>query len=391
MTHFGDKREIKGNLILLSVAHLMSDVYGSIAVTLLPVWVNQFNLSFSAAGFLVFVRSAGAAVSAPIGGYFADRTAKPMFPLGMLVVAFSMSFVGLTPNYPSLIILILLGTVAQSFFGPQAASTAAQSVDKLKSFRVGLFLAGGTLGAAIGPIAIASLVETAGLRQTWLMVIPGLVLSIVLYRTFSLGVKPASRATKSLQNWDSRNFYPTLALGGVLLLQGAADTGILALLPLLVEQEGGGLITVGAFISLFKLSGAAGALIAGYISDRINWKPVMIASYLLASLILYSFLRVEGFLALTLVALLGTTLLSSRSYTMILAQRSFPGRASTATGLFWSLILIGGALGALTGGFLADDLGVRTSLMVLGVTFPISAAILALGIRDPIFASEEVL
>jgi FSR family fosmidomycin resistance protein-like MFS transporter len=212
------------------------------------------------------------------------------------------------------------------------------------------------------------------------MVIPGLALSIALFRKFSSGIGSASKAVRLPQVTGSRDYYPTLALGGVILLLGAADTGILTLLPLLVEQKGGGLITVGATVSLFRLSGAIGALIAGYISDRMNWKPVMIVSYLLASFTLYGFLRVEGLLALTLVTLLGATLLSSRSYTMVLAQRLLPDRTSTAAGLFWSLALIGGALGALSGGFLADSFGVETSLLALGITFSVSAAALALRI-----------
>jgi FSR family fosmidomycin resistance protein-like MFS transporter len=382
MSRLKDSLRVKGGLTLLAAGHMMSDVYASFIVTLLPLWVRLFGLPFSAAGFLVFLRGAGMAVFEPLGGYVADRTAKLIFPFGLLVVALAMSSVGWAPNYSILILLVLMSTVGQSLFGPQATSTATHSSGGLKGLGLAIFLAGGSLGAAVGPIAVASLVNAVGLQRTWLMVLPGLLLSILLYKVFAPGIGTLDNTKRSLDILSAIDLGPTLALACVLLLRGAAETGIMAFLPLLIEQKGGGLIAIGATISLFKLSGAAGAIIASFLSDRRNWKPVVILSFVLAAIFLYSFLEVEGFMSLILVALLGAALLSSSPYTLVMAQRLLPERTSTAAGLVFSLSLLGGGLGALCEGFLADGLGVETALLIIGVTLPLGAAAATMGLRE---------
>jgi FSR family fosmidomycin resistance protein-like MFS transporter len=372
MSQLKDKSGAKGGLALLSAAHLMSDVYASFIVTLLPLWVRLFDLPFSAAGFLVFLRGAAMAVFEPLGGHVADRTVRLVFPLGLLIVTLAMSSVGWAHNYSTLVFLVLMATVGQSLFGPQATSTVTHSI----------FLAGGSLGAALGPITIASLVNMAGIQRTWFMALPGLLLSALLYKKFAPGVGTLDKTRRFLNVLSPIDLRPALALACVLFLRGAAETGIIAFLPLLIEQKGGGLIAVGATVSLFKLSGATGAIIAGFLSDRGGWKPIMIVSFVLAAIFLYSFLQIEGFMALIFVALLGVTLLSSTPYTLVMAQRLLPERTSTAAGLVFSLSLLGGGLGALCEGFLADDLGVETALLIIGVTLPLSAAAVTVAIRE---------
>jgi len=214
------------------------------------------------------------------------------------------------------------------------------------------------------------------------MALPGLLLSALLYKKFAPGIETLDRAKRSLDILSSINLGPALALAGVLLLRGAAETGIMAFLPLLIEQEGGTLIAVGATVSLFKLSGAAGAIIAGSLSNRRSWKPVMILSFVLAAIFLYGFLQKEGFMALIFVALLGATLLSSSPYTLVMAQHLLPERTSTAAGLVFSLSLLGGGLGALCEGFLADGFGVETALLIIGVILPLGAAAATMGLRE---------
>ena len=94
------------------------------------------------------------------------------------------------------------------------------------------------------------------------------------------------------------------------------------------------------------------------------------------------FLHTDGFLALLSIALLGATLLSSTSYTLVMAQNLLPGRTSTAAGLVFSLSLLGGAVGALCGGFLADGIGLDKAMVILGATLPLGAAAASMGVRE---------
>jgi FSR family fosmidomycin resistance protein-like MFS transporter len=382
MTFQEMKRGANGDLALLAAGHLLSDVYASFLVALLPLWVQLFDLPFSAVGFLMFVRSAGITVFEPIGGHIADHTGKRVFPFGLLLAALSMSLVGVAPSYAVLILLIVLASAGQSLFGPQATSMAASSSGSFRGLSLAIFLAGGSLGAALGPIAITSLVSALDIQKTWLMVLPGLLLPILLYRRFVSRAGEPHKAETIHKAVGRIRWRPALALAGVLLLRGAAETGILAFLPILVEQKGGSLVAAGATVSMFKLAGACAAIVVGFLSDRMFWKPFMAVSFVLAFVFLYGFVGTDGYVAFILVALLGATLLSSSSYTVVLAQNLLPGRMSTAAGLVYSFSLLGGGAGALCEGFLADSFGVEKSLLIIGAILPLSAAAATLGIQE---------
>jgi FSR family fosmidomycin resistance protein-like MFS transporter len=213
------------------------------------------------------------------------------------------------------------------------------------------------------------------------MVLPGLLLSVVLYRAFDARGQAPGGAKRSLDIRISIGAGPVLALACMLVLRGATEMSIVAFLPLLIEQRGGALIAIGATIGLFQMSSAAGTLIAGFLSDRRGWKHVTILSLVAASALSWSFLRADGLLALILLALLGAALRVSFPYAFLMAQRLFPERASTASALVVSLSLLGGGLGALSSGFLADGLGVETALLVVGLSLPLGAAAATMGIR----------
>jgi len=375
------------DVVLISAGHLMSDVYASYIVTLLPLWVHLFDLSFSAAGFLVFVRSASMALFQPVGGYVADRTTRQLFPVGLLVVALMMSSVGLAPSYSIVILLVLIATMGHSLFGPQAASEARRSSGSFRGLGLSIYLTGGWVGAASGPLIIASLVDKVGLQRSWLMLLPGLVLCILLFIKFAAPAPRPQKAGSSAGILAALCSGPTLALAAVLLLRGGADTGIVSFLPILVAQRGGSLITIGATVSVFKLAGATGAIVAGSLSDRLNWKPYMVLSLVLAPVLLYGALQSSGWLALVFVALLGAALLSSSVYTLDMAQSLLPDQMSTATGLTFSLMILGGGLVTWCEGLLADLWGVQAALLVIGVALPLSAAAATLGIRARVHAT----
>jgi FSR family fosmidomycin resistance protein-like MFS transporter len=373
---------VKRSLALLSAGHFMSDLYTSFVFILLPVWLHQFNQPFSSAGWLVFLRGASMAVFEPIGGYFADRTTKLLFPVGLALTALAMSSVGSAPSFFVLVFLILVATIGQSFFGPQAASEARKSSGKSKGFGLAIFLAGGTLGGAFGSIIIASLVTVVDLRATWLLLVPGLLITALLFKQFTASITSVLKKDSPLEIFAELKSRPLIALASVLLLRGGAETAIMVFLPILVDQRGYGLIIAGASVGIFKLFGALGSILAGFHSDRRSWKPYAVTSFLFSILILYSALKVEGWLALALVALLGVILLSSSSYTLVVSQNLLPNKTSIAAGLVFSISLLGGGLGSLVTGFLADILGLETAVLVTGVIMALGAAVATLGIRE---------
>ncbi len=330
----------------------------------------------------MFLRSASLATFGLFGGYFADRTTRHLFPFGLLIVALTMSATGLAPSYAVLMLLVLMSTIGLALFGPEATATAVHLGGSLRGLGLSIFLTGGPLGASLGPVVIASLVSAAGLQRTWVMVLPGLLLSVVLYRAFdALGQAPGA-TERSVDTRISIGVGPVLALACMVVLRSATEMGILTFLPLLIDERGGSLIAIGVTVGLLKMGSAAGTLIAGFLSDRTGWKHVTILSLVLAGALSWSFVRADGLLALIFVALLGAALRVSFPYTLLMAQRLLPERESTASALVFTLSLLGGGLGAFSSGFLADGLGVEVAMLGIGVSLPLAAALATMGVRD---------
>jgi predicted MFS family arabinose efflux permease len=65
---------------------------------------------------------------------------------------------------------------------------------------------------------------------------------------------------------------------------------------------------------------------------------------------------------------------------VVLARDLAPGRESTAAGLVFSLSVLGGGLGALAAGYLADAAGIETALLAAGLVLPLGAAAATLGV-----------
>jgi FSR family fosmidomycin resistance protein-like MFS transporter len=376
----GAGRIAKLDLGLLSAGHLASDGYASFLVTLLPVWLRLFSLPYSAAGLLVFARSAGIALFEPLGGHVADRTSRPFFAAALAVAVLSLSAMGLAPSYVALMVLVVLSTVGQSLFGPQATSAAARTGRAAQGLALALFLAGGALGSAVGPLSISAWVSATGIQMTWVAAAPGLLICALLFLRYRGRVLASQDPARPAGPAASILIRPAAALACLLLLRGAAETALLTFIPILVEHKGGSLLAVGATVSLFKLSGAASSIAAGHLSDRRNARPVILLGFLLAPVLVYGLLQVEGWAALVVVGLLGAVLLASTSYAVVLARNLLPSRESTAAGLVFSLSVLGGGLGALAAGYLADAAGIETALLAAGLVLPLGAATATLGV-----------
>jgi FSR family fosmidomycin resistance protein-like MFS transporter len=293
-----------------------------------------------------------------------------------------MSSVGSAPTFFVLVLLILIATIGQSFFGPQAASETRKSSGKTHGFGLAIFLAGGTLGGAFGSIIIASLVTAVNLKATWLLLAPGLIISCFLYKQFIAIMASVQKKDSPLSIFAGLKSRPLISLASVLLLRSGAETAIMVFLPILIDQRGYGLIFAGASVAIFKLFGAIGSITAGFLSDKRSWKPYAVLSFIFSILLIYSAIKVEGWWGLVLVALLGVILLSSSSYTLVVSQNLLPDKISTASGLVFSFTLLGGGLGSLLTGSLADLIGLETAVLSTGVVMSLGAAVATLGIRE---------
>lgn len=372
----------KGQIVLLSAAHLINDSYAGFLAPLLPLLVDKFSLSLTAAGFLSSALAFSSSLAQPFYGYLADRFGRRYFVvLGPLITSIFMSFLGLPESYTLLVMFVLLGGMGTAFFHPQGAAFAGATGGSRKGFSMSFFSASGNAGYALGPLFIVSLVSLVGFKSTYIAVIPGVFISLLLLRYVSRTSSPPVPTGDSFKRQLTRQFKPVLFLWLIVVLRALVVTSFGTFIPLLIKERKYSLMMGGTSIFIFLFCGALGGLLGGYLSDRIGRKRIILISLVFATPFLLAFLYASDVLALVSLGLAGAFLLSSIPVGLVMAQEIMPNRASTVSGLMigfgWGM----GGLAVSLVGMIADAMGLTSALAIVAL-LPVLGCICGLGLPD---------
>jgi len=177
MAKTSDQREgfPKGQVGSLTLVHFMMDFYSSILPPLLPLIIAKFSLSLTLAGSLVSTYSMANSLMQPLFGLLSDRLRGRVFIFwGPLFTALFISLIGWSPSYISLVILLFLAGLGISAFHPQATAVVGDEARHKRALGISLFLFGGTLGFAVGPLVITWWTSSFGLASVFAVGIPGI-------------------------------------------------------------------------------------------------------------------------------------------------------------------------------------------------------------------------
>ncbi|RMF93068.1 MAG: MFS transporter [Nitrospinota bacterium] len=382
----------RGAFVLLSIAHFFNDAASSFLSPLLPLLVQKLHLSLTLAGSLASFYSLNSSFLQPVAGMIADNLQGRYFILGGPLIAIGfMSLLGLVPSYPVAVLCVLLAGIGSAMFHPQAVSTAGALVKEQRGFGISLFLLGGNLGMALGPVYIISVVSLVGLQRAWIAALPGIITVALLYlffpKTAGGGGKGQVMRIKEafLPHWK-----PLLLLSFLVILRSLIQQGMNTFLPLLLTTQGRSLFAGGLALSLFSLAGAGGGLLGGYGSDRWGRRTIIILSNLCITPFLFGFFQSQGLLSMIFLALAGMAVKATNPVVVAFAQELVPERAGTASslvmGFSWGFAGI-----ALTGlGKLADILGIAHALQLL-MLLPLVAVLAACFLPRTARETEKVL
>jgi MFS transporter, FSR family, fosmidomycin resistance protein len=134
---------------------------------LLPTLQAKFDLSATTLAVLVAGQWATSSITQPFLGALAERVSRRAVAAGGVVLkAALLSLVGVVPTVPLLFAVIVVGGLGSAALHPVASAIAHHHGGKRAGLGVGLFSAGGQVGAALGPVAILAVVATLGLQGT---------------------------------------------------------------------------------------------------------------------------------------------------------------------------------------------------------------------------------
>ena len=182
-----------GKLGVLSVAHTLNDFYSNYLPQLLPFLVALIpGFTATQAAVLVSAFTITSSFSQPLIGLYLDRHSRRWFVyIGTLWMAVLLSLTGVVTNYTLLVILAAAAGLGTALFHPQAASMVNRLSGDRKGVILSAFVAFGNIGFALGPLLLVPLFEAFGLHATLYTVIPGVIVTILLFAF--------ARATQSMR------------------------------------------------------------------------------------------------------------------------------------------------------------------------------------------------
>ncbi len=361
-----------GEVLTVAAGHAAHDTYVGFLPVLLPRFVERFALSNTGAGALsAFIQIPS--VLQPVFGHLADRLAlRWVVILAPAVTATLMSLAGWAPSYGVLALLLLAVGVSGAAFHAVGSAAAGRLSARHLGRGLSLWMVGGESGSALGPVVAAAALTVLTMKQLGLLMLLGWAASLLLY--LQLRKAPLDAVSgEGRPHWRysvGRMRRMMLLMGALVVLRAMAVSAPWVFAPLLLKEQGSSAFVAGASATLFQGAGVLGTLVAGWLSDRLGRRAVLLFAVLAGPPCVLLFVGLHGWVRFVFLALAGANLVSLHPIYMALVQGAFPESRGLANAIYLSMVFVVSSVAAVVVGALGDAVGLRWAFVVSAlVTF----------------------
>ena len=274
------KGDFKRRLLFLCASHTLLHAYSNLPLALLPILINEYELSILIVGVIVSIPRAFSLVFSVPSGLLADRlghTKLISFSLFLDVIAASL--IMLFPTVEAVVLCFSLTALASTFYHPPALSATTDILPTdFRSRGLGFHGASGTFGFSLGPITLGLVLSWLEWRYVYLVwIVPIFAIAVI---AFFVNISEHSHEehdeskgkslTTPLKDVLSVTFLSLLLL--MLFRSAAGGTISTYFTTYLTESRG---LDVGLASIVFGLSpliGLTSAIMGGYLGDKLGWK-----------------------------------------------------------------------------------------------------------------------
>ena len=370
-----DDRFQTGPLAGLGFAHAVNDTYAAFLPPLLPALIEKLSISKSQAGLIAFL-STSPSLLQPAIGYLADHAdLRYLIILGPAMASTMMSLLGTAPRLLVLAILVTLAGIGSAAFHAVASPMAGHLSGRRLGRGMGIWMVGGALGFALGPLLVVAALNFLTLEGTpWLM-IGGLSASAILFATLrNVPTRPAGLVNHSSWRKGLRDFKPILfPVAGITLIRSLLVAATVIFLPTYLTEQGAPLWFAGLSVSISAGAGMIGSLVGGSMSDRWGRRSMLSLFLAAAPILALGLLAARSWTLVPVLILTGFAIPPSNVIILALVQECSLDNRAFATGIYLALGFTSESIASLAVGIMGDLLG-------LGPTIAISAILTLLSI-----------
>jgi MFS family permease len=281
------------NTFLLAFGSFFADVASEMLYPILPLFLTQtLGASAGIVGLIDGVAQALQYVVQGLSGWLSDRSRRyrAIAFTGYLVSAVAKPLIGLSTTWTGVLgarCLDRLGAGSRS--APRDALVAASAAEEHRGKAFGLEGFGDNLGAFLGPLITLALLSWLhfGVRSIFLLaLVPGLLAALM---TLLLRQRPVRVAAKSKLDLAvsrfPKSYWKYIAVTALFGLGNSSNFFLI----LRTNHLGASLTTTIVVYALYNLVAALASYPAGYLSDVLGRKRVLLLAYLVFVLVYAGF------------------------------------------------------------------------------------------------------
>jgi MFS transporter, FSR family, fosmidomycin resistance protein len=345
--------------------HAVTDLYSSFIIGIIPILAIKFDLSLFLVGVLTAIAGISNSLTQPVFGYLADKYSPKYFMVaGPLFSAILISLMPIMPSYYLIVIILFLGNLSIAMIHPPAAAMGGRFGGRMKGLSNSLISFSGTVGYALGSMLIIVVIEKIGISFSPLTMIPGIAMAIILFKYIDIPIKTAGAKSSHnfLTKFKKANKYKIMQLFLIFTASFARDLIwilMITFMPLYFTQSGVKLLNVGFILILYNIIGGFGGILAGYLSDRIKRKSLLIQGGLLLSIpFIFFMFKNPGIVGIIFFIITGFFSIATLPPCIRISQEIFPGNMSFASSLVMGLSVGTGSIAMIFLGKAADKIGI---------------------------------
>jgi len=337
-------------LSFLLLAYVCTAMFRMSIGVMLPEIAKEFKLVEAQSGAFFSSLFLGTAMTMAIAGHASDRLGRGITSTaGLSLISVGLLLAGYSNSYLMSLCSFFIAGLGLGIFVPSLYAFMGEVLPRSRGFLVGVTNSFYALGAFLGPWFSGNIANYYGWRIPFYIF--GLVGIPIALGIWFLKPRPFSKAKRYqgerlprasyLQMLKTRNVL-VISIG--LFVANLGFGSFAAWTPTFLSSVDGLDITqTGLAFGIWALAGGVGAIVLGWLSDRLGRRVTILASGIFAAVLGYLyFITVNSFLTVVgLSAILGFTSFAYWSLFISLAQDSVrPAAIGSVTGLIQNLSMI---------------------------------------------------
>jgi len=376
---------------VISLGHALTHWYPATFYLLLPLIGKELGLDYAQIGSILTAQYAAGAIANVPGGILVDTIGRKglLMAISLCWIGIPYLLMGESHAYWMMLGCATLVGIGNNLWHPTAIPWLADRFPSRKGLVMAFHGMGANVGDAVAPLVIGILLQSFNWRTVVFMnVLPGIAVAafILVYvgrlqmadiRAGIAKAKPhavgGAQRLRMLGALVRNRALVTLSIGAA--FRSMTQSALLTFLPLYLARAMGYPISwIGACMFALQAAGFIAAPIAGYVSDRVGRRQIIMSSMSMTAVVIgfMIFAGGTGWFVL-LVALLGFFLFAVRAVLQAwLLDATPPGMGGSAIGMLFGTQAIGQALGPVCAGIVADRYGLMAAFYFLAGTIVIA-------------------